>query len=94
MPRVKQKENIYRAEDFAKAIRSELILKGLQQHDLAVELGVSDATLSQLLKNPNKLSADRIRVIVQFLNIEPMVLLIFCGYDMKNLLGGKTTHGN
>lgn len=94
MPRVRQKANIYRAEDFANAIRSELISKGLQQHDLAVELGVSDATLSQLLKNPNKLSADRIRVIVQFLNIEPMVLLIFCGYDRKNLLGGKITHGN
>lgn len=85
VPRIRQKANVYKAEDFSRAVRASLAERGLQQHDLAMELDVSDATLSLLLKDPNKISAGRLRTIVQYLDMEPLTLLLFCGFDKKRI---------
>lgn len=85
MPRVRQKAEVYCNQDFSKVILSRLALLGLQQHDLAVHLGVCDGTVSLMLKNPQKIPTERLRMIIAFLDLDPMDVLLFFGFRKKQI---------
>lgn len=59
--------------------------QGLRQHDIAVELDLSDGATSRLMHNLDELTADRIRKLVRFLNLDPVVLLRWLGYTDKQI---------
>lgn len=59
--------------------------QGLRQHDIAVELDLSDGATSRLMHNLDELTADRIRKLVRFLDLDPVVLLRWLGYTDKQI---------
>lgn len=59
--------------------------QGLRQHDIAVALNLSDGATSQLMRNLDKLTADRIRMLVRFLDLNPVVMLRWLGYSDKQI---------
>ena len=59
MPRIRQRADVYRNEDFRRDVLARLALLGIQQHDLAEHLGVCDGTISVMLKNPEKIQERR-----------------------------------
>lgn len=83
MPRIRQRANVYRNEDFAKEVGARLKYLGLRQYDLAEHLGVSQAAVSKMLHDPGKIPAERLREIILFLQLEPRAILIFFGYPKK-----------
>lgn len=85
MPRIRQKENEYRNEDFRREVLSRLAYLGLNQTDLAKHMGVSKPTMSGLLHCPDKISVERLRKIISYLQLEPSVVLRLCGYDSKTV---------
>lgn len=85
MPRIRQKENAYRNEDFRRVMKANLALLGLQQKDLANRLAVSDATVSGMMKHPENIPVDRMRVIIEYLQLEPATVLRLYGYKEKDI---------
>ena len=85
MPRIRQKENIYRNEDFRRELSARLALLGLQQKDLAQQLGVSEATVSGVMKHPEKIPVDRMRSIIAYLELPPGAVLRLYGYKEKEI---------
>lgn len=83
MPRIRQKEDLYRNEDFRRDVLVKLAYLGLQQHDLAEYLGVCDATVSILLRSPEKIPVERLRKIINYLQLEPAAVLKLLGYQSK-----------
>lgn len=76
---------IHPDEVFRRAVRGGLYQMGIEQHDLAVFLGVCDGTVSLMLKNPGKNPLDRLRKIIVYLNLEPDVVLKSLGYTAKKI---------
>lgn len=63
----------------------------MTQRQLADEIGVVPSVMSTLLANPDKISAGRLRTIVQTLAPDPAIVLAFLGYttkDIQKLKGG------
>ena len=85
MPRIRQKENVYRNEDFRRAVKANLALLGLQQKDLANRLALSEATVSGMMKHPENIPVDRMRIIIGYLQLEPAVVLRLYGYKEKEI---------
>ena len=85
MPRIRQKAETYRNEDFRRDVLSRLALLGIQQHDLAEHLGVCDGTVSVMLRNPEKIQVERLRKMIAFLGLEPGCILRFAGYSQKEI---------
>ena len=85
MPRIRQKADTYRNEDFRLEVLSRLALLGIQQHDLAEHLGVCDGTISVMLHNPEKIQVERLRKMIAFLGLEPGCILRFIGYSAKEI---------
>lgn len=85
MPRLRQNADEYRKKDFASAVRSRLAGLELEQHDLAIHLGVSDGTVSVMLKDPDKMPVSRLMKVIAFLELEPEAALKFLGYATKNI---------
>ncbi len=85
MPRIRQKDDVYRNADFRAEVARQLKLQDLQQHDLAVYLELSDGAVSQMLKSPEKISMERLRKIIVFLELEPETVLRFAGYKTKEI---------
>lgn len=85
MPRIRQNTDKYRNDDFAKEISARLKHLGLQQHDLAEYLGVCDATVSGMLRHPEKMTAERMRKVVHFLQMDSAPVLLFVGYKQKQI---------
>ena len=85
MPRIRQKENEYRNEDFRREVLSRLAYLGLNQTDLAEHMGISNPMMSKLLHFPDKISVARLRKIISYLQLEPSVVLRLCGYDSKTV---------
>ena len=85
MPRIRQKANDYRNEDFRREVLARLALLGIQQHDLAEHLGVCDGTVSVMLHNPEKIQVERLRKMIAFLGLEPASILRLCGYEPKQI---------
>lgn len=85
MPRIRQKADTYRNEDFRRDVLARLALLGIQQHDLAEHLGVCDGTVSIMLRNPEKIQVKRLRKMIDFLGLEPTSILRLCGYEPKQI---------
>lgn len=85
MPRIRQNADKYRNEDFAREISARLKYLGLQQHDLAEYLGVCDATVSTMLRHPEKMTAERMRKVIHFLQLDTTAVLLFCGFQKKQI---------
>lgn len=83
MPRIRQKADIYRDDDFRREVLGQLKMRGLQQHDLAEHLNVCDGTISIMLRQPEKIPMERLRKIITFLDLEPAAVLRFAGYNTK-----------
>ncbi len=83
MPRIRQKANEYRNEDFRREVLSRMAYIGLHQKDLADYLGVCNATVSVMLRSPDKMPVERLRKVIDFLKLEPAVVLRLCGYESK-----------
>ena len=88
MPRIRQKANAYRNEDFRRRVLARLAEKGLQQHDLAEKLNLSDGTVSTMLRHPDKIQVERLRKIILFLELEPESVLALTGFSAKNIQKG------
>lgn len=70
---------------FQKEIRVRRVELDMSQNELAAEVGIVPSFMSNLLNNPDKLTAARIRTIVQTLELNPMVVMEFLGYTRKDL---------
>lgn len=57
----------------------------MTQAALARALGISSPVMSELLANPDKISAGRLRAIIRKLNLDPIVVLNFLGYSQKEI---------
>ena len=85
MPRIRQKADVYRNEDFRRDVLARLAKLGIQQHDLAEHLGVCDGTISVMLHNPEKIQVERLRKMIAFLGLEPGCILRFAGFSAKDV---------
>lgn len=57
----------------------------MTQAALARALGISSPVMSELLANPDKISAGRLRAIIRKLSLDPIVVLNFLGYSQKEI---------
>lgn len=89
MPRIRQKADVYHNEDFRREVLVRLAYMGIQQHDLAEFLGVCDGTVSVMLRNPEKIQVDRLRKMIDYLQLEPDAILRFMGYRGKDIAKRK-----
>ena len=55
----------------------------MTQDELGDSIGVSSSQISKLLANPDKISAGRLRAIVQTVAPDPAIVLAFLGYPTK-----------
>ena len=85
MPRIRQKAEVYRNEDFRRDVLSRLAYLGLKQHDLAEHLGMCDGSVSIMLRQPDKITIDLLRKIIDFLGLEPASILRLTGFSEKNI---------
>lgn len=85
MPRIRQKADAYRNEDFRRDVLARLAILGIQQHDLAEHLGVCDGTISLMLRNPERIQVERLRKMIAFLELEPGCILRLTGYSQKEI---------
>ena len=83
MPRIRQKADVYRNEDFRRDVLVQLAYLGMNQKDAARNLGVCDATVSNLLNRPDKLTVDRLRKLIVLLKLKPDTVLRLLGYQTK-----------
>lgn len=78
------------AEEAAKeAFRTEIKVRrvycNITQKKLGHEIGVSSPVMSELLSDPDKISAGRLRKIVSVLKPDPVVVLSMLGYTSKDI---------
>ena len=85
MPRIRQKADTYRNEDFRRDVLVQMAYLGLRQKDAARHLGVCNATVSELLHSPEKLTVDRLRKLIGFLKLRPETVLRLLGYQTKEI---------
>ena len=83
MPRIRQKADVYRNEDFRRDVLVQLAQMGIHQRDLAEQLGVCDATISVMLRQPEKIQVDRLRKLISLLKLPPETALRLLGYQTK-----------
>lgn len=80
------------AEEAAReAFRTEIKVRraycDMKQSELADEIGVVPSVMSNLLSNPDKINAGRLRKIIRALSIDPVIILAFLGYTPKEIQG-------
>lgn len=79
------------ADNARKAFQLEVKLQrvrfDMSQRELGEVLGISPPQISDLMANPDKLSVERLRSIVQALSIDPLTVLHLIGYSDKDLKG-------
>lgn len=83
MPRIRQKADVYRNEDFRRDVLVQLAQMGIHQRDLADQLGVCDATISVMLRQPEKIQVDRLRKLISLLKLPLETALRLLGYQTK-----------
>ena len=70
---------------FVREIKIRRAYCDMTQGQLADAVGVVPSVMSTLLANPDKISAGRLRTIVQTLSLDPAVVLAFLGYSSKEI---------
>ena len=75
-----------KAQDYLrKEIKSRLAYLEIDQKTLAEHLNVSEGTVSLMLKDVDLIKPARMRQIVDCLQLDPLAVLRFCGYDEKTI---------
>jgi len=88
MPRIRQYAERYQNEDFVKAVKTQLVMLNMEQKDLAQMIGVCEATITQMLRHPEKTPVERLRKTIDVLSLEPETILRFCGFKEKDVKRG------
>lgn len=70
MPRIRQYADRYAMQDLASHISGRMDAQGMTQYDLGAKLGVSQQTISRLLKHPDKISIGMLRKICKAVEID------------------------
>lgn len=83
MPRIKQLADQYRTKDFLHAMRIQMAVLEINQGDIAKALNLSEARTSVLLKNPEELTVERLRGLIQVCDMKPEQVLLFLGFSTK-----------
>lgn len=78
-------------EAFRQEVKVRRVYCNMKQSELAEAVGVVPSVMSNLLANPDKINAGRLRKIISVLDIDPMIVLAFLGYNKKDLqnVGGE-----
>ena len=86
MPRIKQYEDKYRAEDFRRAIEVGKVMSGIKYNkDIAAEIDMTPPVLCTKLKNLDTFKLDEFRKLIRALNLNPYDVLKFLGYTNQNI---------
>ena len=71
------------AEGFRAAVRVGRAHQDMTQAGLADEMGICPTILSKLLKDPDRLTVDRLRGMIRAIDLDPLAVLALLGYDEK-----------
>lgn len=80
------------ADGFRAAVRVGRAHQDMTQAGLADEMGICPTILSRLLKDPDKLTVERLRGMIRALDLDPLAVLALLGYDEKSIT--KLTRNN
>lgn len=72
-------------EAFRQEVKVRRVYRNMKQSELAEAIGVVPSVMSNLLANPDKINAGRLRKIIAALDINPMIVLALLGYSKKDL---------
>ena len=87
MPRIRQCGDQYRNADFMTAVRVQQARKDMSQKELAEMIGVTPSGLCVALRNPERLTVERLRKMIASLQLEPEAMLRFLGYSEREIKG-------
>lgn len=85
MPRIRTKADEYRREDFQRVLRHALAENDTPRKYVAEQVGTPYSTLCKRLNNPDELSLGELHKMVRVIPIDPESLLMFVGYDSKQI---------
>lgn len=85
MPRLKINAEEAAREAFRREIKARRVYCDITQQTLGHEIGLSPPAMSELLSNPDKITAGRMRKIVSVLKPDPVVVLSLLGYSGKEI---------
>ena len=83
MPRLKTLAPVYAYKDLSKALKKGLIDKELKQYDLAERVKTSPQSISRWIANPEKLTIEQLRSLVEALGLGVMPVLKALGYTER-----------
>ena len=75
MPRIRQYAAKYAMADFGSHIKGRIRNSGLKQADVGEKLGISQQSVSRLLKHPERLNIKRLRQINDIAELDSQVIL-------------------
>lgn len=76
---------------FIKSVNKAKVELDLRQEDLCGVLGVQQPQVSTLLNNPDRMSAERLRNLIEALNLPLMTVAEFLGYTKKQIIAEMKT---
>lgn len=86
MPRIRQNATKYADEDFRKELRRQQGVYNLMStRALGKDLGIHHSTLHRKIEEPEKLSVDDLRKLIDGLKLNPAVILGLLGYKSKEI---------
>ena len=85
MPRIRQKADVYRNEDFRRDVKVQMAYYGLSQKETAQQIGIGNSRMSELLHSPEQISVERLRKMIALLKLSPESVLRLLGYQTKDI---------
>lgn len=85
MPRIRQKAEAYRNEDFRRDVKVQMAYYGLNQKETALKMGIGNSRMSELLHSPEQISVERLRKMISLLKLSPETVLRLLGYPEKTI---------
>ena len=85
MPKLKVNAEEAAREAFRREVRARRMYHDMEQQYLAKEIGLGPSRMSELLSNPDQITAGRMRKIIHALKLDPIVVLSFLGYTAKDI---------
>jgi len=70
---------------FTLAVKTAGMEAGLKQKELGEIIGVHPARISQLINHPDDITADRLRILVETLDLPLITVAEFLGYTKKQI---------
>lgn len=72
-------------KDFQLEVKLQRVRLDMSQRELAETVGISAPLMSELLADPDKLSVNRLRSIVNALAMDPVTILHLLGFSDKDI---------